>query len=1110
MRSNGDSSKRFHGDRLIPVLLLSALLATVGCGVQQRNLVPAASQGIGGAVHGGQQPVSGATISLYAASTASDGAAASSLLSSAVFSQSDGSFSITGSYSCPSADANVYLVASGGNPGLGGSLSNPALSLMAALGRCGALGPQTFISINEVTTVGAIAALAPFMTSGAGVGASSAHTQLLANAFMLASEYVNVASGSAPGSSVPAGTTVPSSTINTLADILAACVNSAGGTAGDGTPCGTLFALTTQPGSPAPTNTISAMLSLLSAPMLDPDGLFSLVTANGPFQPVLSQTPSDFSVRLSSAASLTFTPSSLSFPSTLLGQSADPQTVVVSNPGPSTVLSISSSLLGTGTADYTVSNDCPVSGLAAGGHCTFTVEYTPVAAGARNASLAVTGSGNSLTIPLIASAVSDSGALASSLASELVNTGSLEQTYRAQIDCLQAIGIGLYTADGTPILAGAERGLGDFYLYNFELGALSMMVRDPGQVDATQLVAGLSFNSSSKYSDPATFYSGLVSAAAQAVKAPTDRSNFILLLIRELGLRAPVPYDLAAGPDMASVMFSPLQQWLFRMEFALPFLASQTPVQSSLYNAPESPTPSAMGTRMPQGRPMTRRKGASPGRPKVQRPMDTPAVGVEWVAGGLSTALGLDPAKYPITFQVNGDVEALTAVTAAIIKAEHGYILSQLLEVKPSGENPLLIKYGDKDHKVAFSVDVSVAAWNAFQQELAWERLGAAPFNGVPASSLFPDSSVVVAGPMIGLTLPKGPGKVKDIKVTIGYGGLLAHLTKTDCPDVCMPTTDDEGSVDATLSPKPDETMPFQVTIEKSTYGLMLAVVDANKAFGSSGTVVDGAPVNNVVPIFTRVPYKVTWKVPGDANITFTGVLNETGSYVHDFSAPGASEHDTATLLSQGTYNFVQSGEPLAAEDPASGSGEYVFSGTFNFTLDGSSNEIFHQVLASVCPGPENVSLISDGSRTSTVSGTLSFPGSIEVEVDGVAHTTTFRPQAFVPEAGPILQELPIHGVETGTSVSPCISVSQKYSSDYPFPVFPNWDDIVAAGSPATGAMTVDLPMAQPVGFPPFFNSFTPPDDQVDDSSQATIDFELNSSITNPAFKQAVRRLVTR
>jgi hypothetical protein len=64
---------------------------------------PVAAAHISGSVHGGQQPITNATIGLYAVGTAGYGSAAASLLTAGVTSGAGGSFSVTGDYTCPSS-----------------------------------------------------------------------------------------------------------------------------------------------------------------------------------------------------------------------------------------------------------------------------------------------------------------------------------------------------------------------------------------------------------------------------------------------------------------------------------------------------------------------------------------------------------------------------------------------------------------------------------------------------------------------------------------------------------------------------------------------------------------------------------------------------------------------------------------------------------------------------------------------------------------------------------------------------------------------------------------------------------------------------------------------
>jgi len=249
-----------------------------------------------GVVQSGQQPVSGSTIQLYVAGSSGYGSAALSLLTNSLTSDASGNFS-TGNYTCPSASAQVYLVASGGNPGLSAGTNNSALALMSALGPCGNLSASTSETINEVTTVASVWALAQFLSTGAGanLGTSDTNAQGLANAFATVNNLVNISSGYAPGPNLPPGATAPTSGLYTLADILWSCASS-NGTTGQ---CSSLFAAATPSGGSAPTNTIDAALDIAQNPGNNVSTLYNLVTGTAPFQPVLTSAPTDWTVVIS-------------------------------------------------------------------------------------------------------------------------------------------------------------------------------------------------------------------------------------------------------------------------------------------------------------------------------------------------------------------------------------------------------------------------------------------------------------------------------------------------------------------------------------------------------------------------------------------------------------------------------------------------------------------------------------------------------------------------------------------------------------------------------------------------------------------------------------------
>lgn len=166
---------------------------------------------------------------------------------------------------------------------------------MAALGACGNLTSYTYISVNELTTVASVWALSPFMIGISNVGTSPANALGLTNAFASVNNLVSTDTGTVSGPALPVGAILPVAKINTLADILAACINSAGGVAGDGSLCGKLFDYTTVNGI-ASTDTITAALNIAQHPNMQTANLTYLVSASSPFQPTLIAAPSDFSL----------------------------------------------------------------------------------------------------------------------------------------------------------------------------------------------------------------------------------------------------------------------------------------------------------------------------------------------------------------------------------------------------------------------------------------------------------------------------------------------------------------------------------------------------------------------------------------------------------------------------------------------------------------------------------------------------------------------------------------------------------------------------------------------------------------------------------------------
>jgi hypothetical protein len=298
MTSTKISSFAFGKRMLTGVAATAAALAAVGCGVGSMGTTAGTTTTTAlkmqGSVMGGQQPVSGATIQLYSANQLGYGQGATTLISSAVNSDANGNFNITGTYTCPYSTSQVYLLATGGNSGNG---TNANISMMAPLGSCGNLSASTFIVINELTTVAGAYALSGFMSSPTQMSTSPTNVTGLANAFATVNKLVNVSIGQTIKTTLPSTAVAPVALLNTLADILAACINT-NGVGGSSTNCANLFAYATPSGGTAPTDTLTAALDIAKNPANNAATLYSLVSSTSPFQPTLTAAPAAYTMSI--------------------------------------------------------------------------------------------------------------------------------------------------------------------------------------------------------------------------------------------------------------------------------------------------------------------------------------------------------------------------------------------------------------------------------------------------------------------------------------------------------------------------------------------------------------------------------------------------------------------------------------------------------------------------------------------------------------------------------------------------------------------------------------------------------------------------------------------
>jgi hypothetical protein len=281
--TNNDARRNFM--RSLWLSLTAATLCLTGCAGYSNNASSVDTTnslvGLHGTAHGGQQPVGFSSIQLYqAGSTAGYGMGATPLLKQAVSTDASGNFSITGLYNACSLGSQVYITATGGQPIPG--TTNSALALIAGLGLCDNVNSSTSININEVTTVGTIWALAPFM-NGTTIGAPTSNVPGMASAFSDITSLVNIGTGVSNAST--ASIILPNAELNTIANAIAGCINT-GGTSSMG--CSNLFNAAPNPDSTIPTDTITAALNIARKPSRNVPAIIANASSFAVFAPTVA------------------------------------------------------------------------------------------------------------------------------------------------------------------------------------------------------------------------------------------------------------------------------------------------------------------------------------------------------------------------------------------------------------------------------------------------------------------------------------------------------------------------------------------------------------------------------------------------------------------------------------------------------------------------------------------------------------------------------------------------------------------------------------------------------------------------------------------------------
>lgn len=356
----------------LALLLGSASVALIGCGGMNvgfpDSVISSQVQGppMSGTIYGGHAPVTGSHIYLLQPGTSGIGSIATSILGTGtttspggytlqtnpatggdpnipagweyVISDNSGGFSLTGAYVC-TAGQPVFIYSTGGNPG---TVSNSAITQMAILGNCPSNGaanfgssstdPINYVYMNEVSTVAAAYVFQPFTSSthndAVHIGSTGTTQGLVGieNAADTAAQLYaiqgngqistsNDGEGHVANYQTQSGSTpnagngvVPQATIDTLANILASCVDGASGASSAS--CTTLFGNATDDGfttGTQPTDTATAAINIARYPAGNHSSttgvntsfvsnIYNLQSGTVPFVPKLANVPNDFTI----------------------------------------------------------------------------------------------------------------------------------------------------------------------------------------------------------------------------------------------------------------------------------------------------------------------------------------------------------------------------------------------------------------------------------------------------------------------------------------------------------------------------------------------------------------------------------------------------------------------------------------------------------------------------------------------------------------------------------------------------------------------------------------------------------------------------------------------
>lgn len=496
----------------------------------------------------------------------------------------------------------------------------------------------------------------------------------------------------------------------------------------------------------------------------------------------------------------------------------------------------------------------------------------------------------------------DKAAEAKRLADQLTGAANDQARYEALLAVMRALAIGVYTPDGQAVVSGAERGPRDFYLYDFEVRMMAQSLARQDTSPLEDLASALSEMELRPNDQPLSadaMWAIMQAGTRDSAQKPTDRLSLAPLLIRELGLRKPAPYDTlqAASQD---VSFDSLQQFLILVDFALPIVHQVWPLAS---------VPSHLVEDM---------NGILKPRPVAfQNPCES-MVGTIGKEGWGVGKLGLTQIK---------KISNPSKMALVIIDAIHGSLLAFSVKVQ-AFKQLSSTHYGHEKPGDPIGFKIKVAMLDELPDVL------------------------VKCGWLLGVEFPK-KGGIKDVKMLWFYDNLDQH-GEIICAEEGCKKTDHDGVATLVFKPK-QEAEPYGVGPEYTAQGVLTAVaLYQSRHKNYIGT------INSILtPKYAVTGYVVTYHKQPEFDLDFQSEVNVAGifngsskanAHVHLTFDPFKGYTGSGTL----TYQTMVSGnlyEPRCELRTITGSGTTDFAVTYGQIKIDPSTRAPTQIELYISPG---------------------------------------------------------------------------------------------------------------------------------------------------------------